>query len=162
MERQEGQTLLQLRTPPPTTAEPDTQQVLHQGLLNSGKASASNFPRNGMTTRSRRRQEKTDRSLLPREVEKVSELSAELETTAPLFQTACSQCVPIKRTPLSDVTPKQRPGAGGGHAGPFCLQGNPNGKLGQLLSTLPIKLPLNITLINYADGLLGHAVGLAL
>lgn len=35
-------------------------------------------------------------------------------------------------------------------------------QVGQLISTLPIKLYLNITLRNYADGLLGHAVGLAL
>ncbi|XP_048667894.1 translation initiation factor IF-2-like [Marmota marmota marmota] len=32
--------------------EPDTQRVLQKGLLNSREASASNFPRNGMTTRS--------------------------------------------------------------------------------------------------------------
>lgn len=41
------------------------------------------------------------------------------------------------------------------------LGGNPNGKVGKLLSSLHPKLYLHITLINYANRLLGHGVGLA-
>lgn len=43
----------------------------------------------------------------------------------------------------------------------FCLGENPNGKVGQLLSSLHPKLYLHIMLINYANRLLGHDVGLA-
>lgn len=50
-----GHTFSSFVHPPP---EPGTQQALQKGLLNSRKASASNFPRNGMTTRSRMMAEK--------------------------------------------------------------------------------------------------------
>lgn len=70
--------------------------------------------------------------------------------------------VPIKRAPLSGAKEAQCPGTASGHAGFFCLGENPNNrKVGQLLSSLHPKLYLHITLINYANGLLGHDVGLA-
>lgn len=50
MKRKKGQTFSSFVHPPP---EPDKQQALQKGLLNASKASASNFPRNGLTTRSR-------------------------------------------------------------------------------------------------------------
>lgn len=58
---------------------------------------------------------------------------------------------PIKRAPLSGAKQVQCPGTGSGHAGFFCLGGNPNGKVGQLLSSLHPKLYLHITLINDAS-----------
>lgn len=59
--------------------------------------------------------------------------------------------VPIKRAPLSGAKQAQCSGTGRGHAGFFCLGGNPNGKVGQLLSSLHPKLYLHVTLINYAS-----------
>lgn len=67
--------------------------------------------------------------------------------------------VPIKSAPLSGAS--TCPDAGSGHARFFWLGENPNGKVGQLLSGLHPKLYLHTTLINYANHLLGHDVGLA-
>jgi hypothetical protein len=69
--------------------------------------------------------------------------------------------VPIKRPPLSGAKRAQCSGTASGHAGFFCLGENPSGKEGQLMFRLHPKLYLHIILINYANGLLGHDVGLA-
>lgn len=136
-----GHTFSSFVHPPP---EPGTQQALQKGLLNSRKASASNFPRNGMTTRSRMMAEKNGQvAHTERAGENLAGGSAEeMEITASIFHRLPTYRVSqLNVHPLSDINnSKQQAGAGGRHAEHFCLHGNSNGEVGQLMSTLPTKL----------------------
>lgn len=105
MQRKKKQTFSSFVHPPP---EHDTYQVLQKRLLNSRKASASNVPRNEMTTRSRMIG-KMNRLTILKELVKILQFgSAEMEITATIFYRLPTYSVPIKGTPFSDIiNPKQ-------------------------------------------------------